>query len=335
MPKRLLDSITYQDHAVDVLAQVAAYVRTGQRFALITSVDIKGGSARDVGSLAVVSEAGEMTGYMSNGCIDQDILLHAMTCLDAGTARLLRYGEGSPFLDLTLPCGGALSVLIDPSPDEAALVAAYTALIARQPAQLTFCQNEEDRSPITIAYQPKVALCLAGRGAIFRATAKIGHAIGFDVTGFSPEIADLEAIAGFCTSAPIHVRSNGAIEGLDLDPTSGFLTLFHDHDWEPAFLMAALDTSAGFIGALGSRRTQAARLGHLAQLGVPETDLDRIRGPIGLVPSLRNANLIAVSALAEVAQTFAYQQQIVVGDRQEGHLSQCLAPAPMRAARAI
>ena len=63
----MANSITYQDHAVDVLAQVAAYVGTGQRFVLITSVDIKGGSARDVGSLAVVSDSGEMTGYMSNG----------------------------------------------------------------------------------------------------------------------------------------------------------------------------------------------------------------------------------------------------------------------------
>ena len=56
MPKRLANSITYQDHAVDVLAQVAAYVETGQRFVLATSVDIKGGSARGVGALAVVSD---------------------------------------------------------------------------------------------------------------------------------------------------------------------------------------------------------------------------------------------------------------------------------------
>ena len=103
---------------------------------------------------------------------------------------------------------------------------------------------------------------------------------------------------------------------MNLDPTSGFLTLFHDHDWEPAFLVAALATPAGFIGALGSRPTQASRLAHLAEIGVSDADLQRIRGPIGLVPSLRNANLIAVSALAEVAQTFAYQQQTVSSAQQ-------------------
>ena len=318
IPKKLANPITYQDHAVDVLAQVATYVRTGQRFVLVTSVDIKGGSARDLGSLAVVNDTGEMTGYMSNGCIDQDILLQALACLQSGSARLLRYGDGSPFHDLTLPCGGALSVWIDPAPDKAALVAACNALLARAPASLTFHPKATEAvlAPITIAYQPKVALTLAGRGAVFRATAKVAHAIGFDVTGFSPDIHDLAAVTAYCKDAPTHVTSQRNITKLDLDKTSGFLTLFHDHDWEPEFLVAALATTAGFVGALGSQRTHAARLAQLADMGVSDRDQQRIRGPIGLVPSLRNADLIAISALAEIAQAFAYEQQLVVDVQQ-------------------
>lgn len=313
-PKRLANPIAYLDHAVDVLMQAATYVQTGRSFVLITSVDIKGGSARDIGSLAVVSDSSEMTGYMSNGCIDQDILLQALDCLRSGTARLLRYGDGSPFHDLTLPCGGALSVWIDPAPDKSALVTAYNALLSRRPAQLTFYPKARNapHAPITIAYQPKVILTLAGRGAIFRATAKVAHAVGFDVTGFSPDTHDLLAVTAYCKEAPTHVTSQHSITKLNLDQTSGFLTLFHDHDWEPAFLVAALATPAGFIGALGSQKTHAARLGHLASLSVSDRDRQRIRGPIGLVPSLRNADLIAVSALAEVAQAFAYDQQVVV-----------------------
>ena len=234
-------------------------------------------------------------------------------------ARLLRYGDGSPFHDLTLPCGGALSVWIDPAPDKTALVAAYDALLRRRPVRLTF-QPKSDRpqacpAAITVAYQPKVILTLAGRGAVFRATAKVAHSIGFDVTGFSPDTHDLAAIEAFCKHAPTHVTSQRSITKLDLDEASGFLTLFHDHDWEPGFLAAALATPVGFIGALGSQKTQSARLAHLASLGISDQDQQRIRGPIGLVPSLRNADLIAVSALAEVAQAFAYQQQVVVDDK--------------------
>lgn len=306
----MLNPITYEDHAVDVLAQVAAYVRTGQPFALITSVDIKGGSARDLGSLAVVSDTGTMTGYMSNGCIDQDILLHAMDTLQTGAARLLRYGEGSAFHDLTLPCGGALSVLIDPTPDKDALALAYTALRARRPATLTY-NLQPDLAPCSVTYQPKVAITLAGRGAIFRATARISHAVGFDVFGFSPDSEDLDAVAPYCIAPATHIRSQNNIPALPLDATSAFLTLFHDHEWEPGFLVAALATRAGFIGALGSQHTQSTRLAKLAQMGFTQTELARIKGPIGLVPSLRNAHLIAVSAVAEITQTFAYEQQII------------------------
>ncbi|WP_390914506.1 XdhC family protein [Pseudosulfitobacter sp. SM2401] len=303
------NTITYLDHAVDVLAQVKTYVKTQQRFALITSVDIKGGSARDIGSLAVVCEAGNMTGYMSNGCIDRDIALHASDCLRSGTARLLRYGEGSAFHDLTLPCGGSLSIWIDPAPDLTTLLAAHDALTARRPASLTF---RPEARYITIAYQPKVTLCLAGRGAIFRATARGGKATGFDIQAYSPDLTDLEAVATHCAEPPTHMRSIDNVVELNLAPTSGVLTLFHDHDWEPAFLTAALATPAGFIGALGSQKTQTARLAHLAEKGISEHDLKRVRGPIGLVPSLRDANLIAVSALAEVAQAFAYDQQKII-----------------------
>ena len=324
MKKQLVNPITYQDHAVDVLAQVATYVQTRQRFVLVTSVEIKGGSARDLGSLAVVDDTGEMTGYMSNGCIDQDILLQALECLQSGSARLLRYGDGSPFFDLALPCGGALSVWIDPVPDKVALVAAYNALLAREPASLTFNPQTTDvaLAPITISYQPKVALTLAGRGAVFRATAKVAHAIGFDVTGFSPDIHDLAAIRAYCKDAPTHVTSQRTISTLDLDRASGFLTLFHDHNWEPAFLIAALASTAGFVGALGSQRTHAARLAQLADMGVSDRDQQRIKGPIGLVPSLRNADLIAISALAEIAQAFAYDQQLVVDVQQADQTAQ-------------
>ena len=306
------NSITYLDHAVDILAQVATYARMGRRFALITSVDIKGGSARDVGSLAVVSDDGMMTGYMSNGCIDQDILLHGLEAVETGKARLLRYGEGSPFHDLTLPCGGSLSVWIDPNPDFDALMTAHQALSARRPATLSFQPNGRTAPPVTITYQPKVSFVIAGRGAIFRAAAKSGQAAGFEVQAFSPDVTDLEAVAPFCVTRPSHMRSQTEMDALTLDPVCAALTLFHDHDWEPAFLMAALATPARFIGALGSRRTHAGRLEHLSALGQSDKSLARIRGPVGLVPSLRDANLIAISAIAEIAGEFAYDQQTLL-----------------------
>jgi xanthine dehydrogenase accessory factor len=89
-----------------------------------------------------------------------------------------------------------------------------------------------------------------------------------------------------------------------LDAHSAFLTLFHDHDWEPHLLRSALTKPMRFIGSLGSHRTHDMRCDTLRHMGVSDTSLARLRGPIGLVPSLRDASSIAVSALAEIVATF-------------------------------
>ena len=79
--------------------------------------------------------------------------------------------------------------------------------------------------------------------------------------------------------------------------------MFHDHDLEPPILMAALKSPAFFVGAMGSRKTHAARLERLRGLGADAVQCGRIHGPVGLVPSLRDANLVAISTLAHIVQT--------------------------------
>jgi xanthine dehydrogenase accessory factor len=69
-------------------------------------------------------------------------------------------------------------------------------------------------------------------------------------------------------------------------------------------LRAAIETPAHFIGSLGSRRTHDMRCETLRQMGVNEASLERLNGPIGLVPSLRDASSIAASALAEIVAAF-------------------------------
>lgn len=293
------DTITYAEQAADVLAAVASAVAAGTPFALITSIGISGGSARPLGSLAMVTADGSMVGYLSNGCIDRDIQLRGQAALETGRREVLHYGQGSPFLDLKLPCGGALKVLVDPTPDHAKLLDAHTALRSRQIAELNFAIP--DAEPIQFAYRPKFRLVMAGRGAAFRATAAVAHAAGFEVSVMSPEHDDLEALQTLSTHAPIHLTTPDQAPDLsDLDENAAFLTLFHDHDWEPFLLNEALKTPAVFIGCLGSQAAQDQRKAILAGMGVSDEALSRIHGPIGLVGALRDAQLIAISAMAQV-----------------------------------
>lgn len=75
------DDLTYAEHAFDIIAKAAELAKANHPFALITSLAIEGGAAREVGSLAIVEQRGAMTGYLSNGCIDRDIQHHALGTL--------------------------------------------------------------------------------------------------------------------------------------------------------------------------------------------------------------------------------------------------------------
>ena len=304
MRKLLPDPITFAEHPSVIIGHGVGLIEQTKRFALITSIAISGGAARELGSLAVVDEGGAMTGYLSNGCIDKDIQLHALDALKTGMKKLIRYGDGSNFADLSLPCGGSLSVLIDPAPDVAALTQAHRDLRERRTAVLNFTvppKAGKAEHSICFEYRPQFRLVLAGRGAIFRAVAQVGHAAGFEVFCMTPDVDDLVAVQSLNKTKPTHLFSpSQAVLMPQLDENAAFLTLFHDHEWEPELLRAAIATPAHFIGSLGSRRTHQARLDHLRNVGVAEVDIDRLNGPIGLVASLRDAPLIAVSAIAEI-----------------------------------
>ena len=298
----------YAERVVDIVDAAARIVQADGRFALITSLSIEGGAAREVGSLAIVEPDGKMTGYLSNGCIDRDIQHRALIALNANRKEVVRYGEGSRYLDLKLPCGGALEVLIDPDPDCDMLLNAKRDFDARRQATLSFREGRADQNTHSFTYEPRVRLCLAGRGAIFRAMAQLGNAAGYEVFLISPDTEDLDATRHLSKQAPIHLTSfDQALDLSFLDHRTAFLTLFHDHDWELHLLLMALRAPVGYIGSLGSRRTHMMRCETLVGLGATEAETSRLKGPIGLVGSLRDASLIAVSALAEIVSTFPSQ----------------------------
>ena len=311
MKTQLPEAVTYAEHAADIIDAAVQLIAAGERFALIVSLSIEGGAAREIGSLAIVRQDGGMIGYLSNGCIDRDIALRAGMALESNRRETIRYGDGSRFVDLKLPCGGALDVRIDPTPDHDMLIRAHANLRERRPATLTFdvaSANTGADAQHSFTYLPPVRLCLAGRGAIFRSMAQLGAAAGYEIHLISPDEEDLAAVGQIAAQPPLHLQTPA--DGFDtalLDSQTAFLTLFHDHDWEPALLFAALGTRARFIGALGSRRTHAMRCETLRGMGASEDAIRRIRGPIGLVRSLRDASLISVSALAEIVAEFPTQ----------------------------
>jgi xanthine dehydrogenase accessory factor len=153
---------------------------------------------------------------------------------------------------------------------------------------------------VRFQFAPKPALVLAGRGAILRTTASLAAHMDFELHIASPDSEDLTNLAQLEPKTCQPMTTPQAFLQVPVDAHTAVLLLFHDHEWEQSLLMRAAEQGPFFIGALGSRQTQYIRLQRLADAGLSPTLCGRIKGPIGLVPSLRNASLIAVSALAEV-----------------------------------
>jgi len=269
-------------HAVDVLRFA---VKSREASALVCVTNIHGGSMRAKGALMAVT-ADKVAGYISNGCVDADIIYQARSAKDP--IKLL-YGEGSPFKDIELPCGGAIDVLIIPNPDKAHIEQVLSELDNRREAHL-------ELADFKWRYMPKLRLRLAGRGAAMEALARLAAQSGFEVHVQSPE-----------TGMVGHLKTDHLVDpanppDVSDDPWTAVVLMFHDHDWEGALLEQALSGEAFYIGAMGSERTHASRKEMLTHRGLGAKEIDRIRAPIGIIPSMRDANLLALSTLAELVK---------------------------------
>lgn len=268
--------------------------------ALITGVE--GPSYRPPGAAMVLRRDGTRIGSLSSGCLDRDLALHAAAALRDLAPRRLRYGRGSPFLDITLPCGGGLDILLIPAPAQAELRAARDRLAARQPAQLYLTpEGRMGAAPVpgglTLNLRPQTRFVIFGTGPEASCFARLTAQAGFPTELFSPDEETL-AECGFGQ----HLAGAQWPAGLALDPQSAVTLFFHDHDREPALLAHALGSPAFFVGAQGSLRAHQARLAALQARGLPAGALARLAAPFGLIPSARDPRTLAVSVLAHVLQ---------------------------------
>lgn len=265
-------------HPADVFAKLAALQAGGVRASLAIVTQVTGGAMRAPGAVMVIDEGGETYGYISNGCVDGDIVAQAIR---AKQNLALRYGEGSPFGDIILPCGGAIEVLLIANPDEAYVANIAKTLAVRQGVSIRANLSDgltEARGDFTAHYAPKLRLNIVGNGAAVPALEAQARSSGFETT----------------------IVEHGDV--VPSDKWTAWIVLFHDHEKEPPILKQALASDAFYIGAMGSRKTHATRIEALKADGVSESQIARIHGPIGLIPSMRDANLLALSVLAQVVE---------------------------------
>lgn len=307
----------YLEHAQDVLGQWLDW-RRESKTALVIVTATEGGAVRMPGAMMAVSATGDRCGYISGGCIDADVAHHARQALSTGRVKRLRYGKGSPFIDLPLPCGGAIDVCVLPNAQFSVLRACHDQLATRQPVTITLSDSGSlglghlpTPGALSFQYIPKLRLRIAGRGADSLALARLATASGIHTELHlrdAAEAQDAQDAHRSGTGRVTLLTVPSALPKLDDDPWTAFLLAFHDVDWEEALLAQALKGAAFYIGAIGSKATHARRCERLQSIGFTERETHRIRGPVGLIPSMRDASSLAVSVLAEIVE--AYQHKV-------------------------
>jgi xanthine dehydrogenase accessory factor len=289
----------------------------GERAALVTLTDVTGSAARAPGEHMAVAESGRSLGSFSGGCVEAAVIAEAQEVLADGRARHVRYGDGSRYIDIRLPCGGGIDLLFTPVPDRRQIDCAIAVLERREPLTLRLAQDgdlvaarsdESDRTQwrdtaFIVRHDPVLRLVVMGHGAEPGAMLDIARAYGADVMLWSPQGSLVEEAREKGMSAE-PLRFVGRVDGLVVDFWTGVVTLFHDHDWETPLLLQVLEQRPFFVGAMGSMRTHLERERRLLDAGADPGDIARIVGPVGLIKATRDPQTLALSIMAQVVQSY-------------------------------
>jgi len=281
------------DDSREIMRFAVETLMSGQEAALVMLTEIRGGAARSLGAQMVVREDGQYCGFVSGGCVEAAAAFEALEVIATGEDREVRYGQGSPWFDIVLPCGGGITLAIHKLRSAQPLLAVLNRLEQRQPAGLRYVPQTQTltclpaptqtgwhNNGIEMCFNPCVQVLIHGGSIEAQATAELAAAAGYDICHFDP-----------CSGIPAS----------QIDTDTAVILLWHDLHRELPVLQAARNANPFYIGALGSQRTHMQRRQKLSELGWREEEIDRIKAPIGIFPKARDARTLALSVLADVA----------------------------------
>ncbi|MEL6874685.1 MAG: XdhC family protein [Pseudomonadota bacterium] len=290
----------------------------GRRCVLVTVASVSGSSMRDPGAHMAVCADGRFTGSLSGGCIEAAVVAEAQNTLNEGCPRMVRFGEGSPYLDIRLPCGGGLDIHFYPLDEDELVASCHDAIVRRRPFGLRlpcgagpaeFLREagetiwQRDGNVVEVAHWPAPKLLIAGHGAASVKVARMGASMKMDVAFLSSDeqlVAELER-DGFDAHL---LKTPQDVSQLSGDRWTAIIFMFHDHDWEGHLMRHALDQPHFYFGAMGGRQAHALRVETLVELGAAAEQIASIHAPIGLFHSSRDPDTLALSVVAEVTAEY-------------------------------
>ena len=161
---------------------------------------------------------------------------------------------------------------------------------------------EEDGRTFVAIHNPPLRLVVVGAVHIAQALVPMAQIAGFDPVVVDPRAA-FGSAARFPDARVINDWPDAALEAVGVDTRTALVLLTHDPKLDDPALHVGLASGAFYIGALGSKRTHAARVARLTQAGFDPHTIARINGPVGLDIGASGPAEIAVSILGQMIQS--------------------------------
>lgn len=309
-----------------VLRRARDWLRDGHSVTLLTVVQTWGSAPRPVGSLLALRGDGRIEGSVSGGCIEDDLLLR-LPAQAQHLCEVITYGvtkeESSRF---GLPCGGTLRLIQEPLKsadwiDELLMRCANHERVTReldlatgqvkiQPSRhtepLSF-EGEVLRAP----FGPSWRILMIGAGQLSRYAADLAVGLGFEVLICDPRDAYRHDWPDDSQIRFVPGMPDDAVMAIEPDAHTAVVALTHDPRLDDLALLAALQSSAFYVGALGSRENNDKRRARLRTLGLSEFAVAQLHGPIGLAIGSRTPPEIALSMMAHIV---AIKNQLTSGE---------------------
>jgi xanthine dehydrogenase accessory factor len=310
-----------------VLSDAMSWQVAGHAVTLFTVVETWGSAPRPPGSLLAIRDDGVVSGSVSGGCVEDDLIARSKAALNQSKAvrvsppSMVAYGvskeEATRF---GLPCGGSLRLVQEPLHDTSWIdeVLQRTARHQLVAKTLTLSTGAVALSPgkrgqmmsfdgytLTTIFGPRWRLLLIGAGQLSQAVAAMATALDFEVLVCDPR-EEHGLMLWEHSQTKVHRilgMPDDAVNVIQPDAHTAIVALTHDPKLDDMALLEALGSDAFYVGALGSRRNQETRKQRLSQhFAIPAKHLARLHGPVGLRIGARTPAEIAVSIIAEIVQ---------------------------------
>ncbi len=308
----------------DLVEAAMHWLAAGRRIILATLVHSSSSSPLRAGSMMLVCENGDFRGAVSAGCLEAEIITEALEMLQQDeTFRCLEFNDGNKQTAMPgLACGAKTTIMLRRETELAFLAPrTLTNLANGERREITaednpfyrkcrdavkICKtallNEKGTAYFVQRLDPPTRLVVIGAVQIAVRLAAMSYHGGFDVIIIDPRAAFATA-SRFPGAKLVAEWPGEALAELELQQADALIALSHNPEFDDIALAAAIKAGCFYIGALGSRKSHYKRLERLKKIGLSDTALEKIHGPVGLDIGAKTPEEIAVSILAEIIST--------------------------------